>query len=153
LASIKVQYNDLYGKLQSMAAQHKTDSDDLVRLEGGKTDENGEIDQGQIKRHQNTLDALESQKARYGDASTRLAAAHTAAIAGRDDPEAVELVADVVMNEARGQSPYVKKCLAYAYLNLTKGHLRAPEGAEISDFTRSEKRFDDPLEGDQVKYI
>lgn len=153
LASLKVQYNELYQKLQSMAAQHTTDSNDLVRLEGGKTDESGKLDEGQIKRRRKALDRLESNKARYGEAAARLAAAHAAAVAGRSDPEKVELIADVVMNEARGEDPYIKKCLAYAYLNLTKGDLRPPRGAEISNFTRSEKRFNDPDEGDQVKYI
>lgn len=149
LGALKERYGELYAALQAKAVQHKKDLDALKRLEGDEA----RHDEGQIKRAEAEVEVARRSRANCEEAATGLAKAHAAAIHGRSDPEKVELIADVVMNEARGQDPYVKKCLAYAYLNLTGGELRPPRGAEISYFTRSNIRFDDPKEGDPVQYI
>jgi hypothetical protein len=57
------------------------------------------------------------------------------------EPEDACLLADVVMNEARAESKAAKRAVAYAYINLKRGKVAPPQGAEISHFRPAEDRF------------
>jgi hypothetical protein len=149
LATLKKQYNELYNKHQQESVGYNKARDRLVFLDGNEA--KGDI--GKIRRTEAELAVVQKEATGLDEAATKLTDAREAALKGQKAEE-VEVLADVVMNEARGQDPFIKKCVAYAYLNLTGGVRRAPLPEDkISYFTRSENRFGDPKEGDPRKYI
>jgi RHS repeat-associated protein len=148
LKELKTQNTKLVGQLNNLNAEKGRLESAVIRLESKiKLQEKG------LKSATGELDTLKDLKKKFD-------LAYTNAIAKLPKAD-VELLTDIVMNEARDTSPTAKKAIAYAYTNdpthhMKGGHVTSPPttgAGAISHFSPgvTETRFNKAA--DKAAYI